>query len=98
MGGDYLLVTILLLYLAEELFETVAQGCAFGEPQGQAGADVLRESEELHLFAELAVVAFLGFFEQHEVFVEHLLLGERDAVDSDELVALFVATPVGACE
>ncbi|MBP0978441.1 MAG: hypothetical protein J6P89_09730, partial [Oscillospiraceae bacterium] len=40
----------------------------------------VREHEELHLRANLAVVALLGFLEHDEVFVENLLLGERDAV------------------
>ena len=98
MRGDYLLVTILFLNLAEKLLEAVAEGCAFGEPEGETGAYVLGEGEKLHLLAEFAVVAFLGFLREHEIFVEHLFLGEGDAVDSDELVALLVATPVGPCE
>ena len=76
MRGDHLLVAVLLLDLAQELFEAVAQGGSFGEPEGQAGAYVLGEGEEFHLFAEFAVVAFLGFFEEHEIFVEHFLLGK----------------------
>ena len=98
VGRDNLLVTVFFLNFAQELFEAVAQGGSFGEPQGESGAHVLREREKFHLLAELAVVAFLGFFKQHEVFVEHLFLGESDAIDSDELVALFVAAPVGSGE
>ena len=96
--GDDLLVAVLLLYLAQELLEAVAQGGAFGEPQGQAGADVAAEGEELHLLAELAVVALLGLLEEGEVLVQHLFLGEGDAVDAYKLVALFVAAPVCAGE
>ncbi len=98
MRGDYLLVAILFLNLAEELLEAVTQGCALGEPEGQAGADVLREGEKLHLLAELAVVTLLGLLEEGEILVEHLLLGEGDAVDAHELLALLVAAPEGSGE
>ena len=98
MRGDYLEVTVFLLDFAEELLQAVAQGGSFRKPEGQAGADVGREREQLHLLAELAVVALLRFLEKLQVLVEHLLLGEGDAVDAHELVALFVAAPVGSGE
>ena len=44
------------------------------------------------------MVAFFGFFEECEVFIEHLLFGECDAVYAHELVAFFVAAPVSTCE
>ena len=44
------------------------------------------------------MVALLGLLEESQVFVEHLLLGEGDAVDAHELLALLVAAPVGAGE
>ena len=98
MRGNHLLIAVFLLNFAEELLQTVAQGGSLWKPQGQTGTHVLREREELHLLAELAVVALLGLLEENEIFVEHLLLGEGDAVDSDELVALLVAAPVRAGE
>ena len=98
MRGDYLKIAILLLYLAEELLEAVAQGGSFRQPERQAGTYTLAEGEEFHLFAELAVVALLRFFEQGKIFVEHFLLREGYAVYSDELVALLVAAPVGSGE
>ena len=39
------------------------------------------------------MVALLGLFEHDEVFVEHLLLRERDAVDARHLLALGVSAP-----
>ncbi len=95
MRGDHLLVAVLFLYLAQELLETVAQGGTFGQPKGQALADVGREGKKFHLFAQFAVVAFFSFFEHDEVFVEHLLFGEGDTVNAHKLVALFIAAPVG---
>ena len=44
------------------------------------------------------MVALLGLFEQHEVFVQHALLGEGDAVDTGELLTVLVAAPVGTCD
>ncbi len=35
VGGDYLLVTISLLNLAEELLKTVTQGGTLGKPEGK---------------------------------------------------------------
>ena len=42
------------------------------------------------------MVALLGFFHHLEVLVEHALLGEGDAVDTGQLLAVLVALPVGA--
>ena len=39
------------------------------------------------------MVAFLGLLEHDEVFVEHLLLREGDAVDTCHLLALGIAAP-----
>ena len=39
------------------------------------------------------MVALFGFLEQSEVFVEHGLLGEGDAVDAYKLLAFFVTAP-----
>lgn len=96
MGSDYLLVTVFLLDAAEELLEAVAQGGTFGKPQGQSGADVGAEGEQLEFFAYFAVVALLGFFEQYEILVQHFFLGEGYAVYTSQLVALFVTAPVCA--
>ena len=41
------------------------------------------------------MVALLGLFEQLQVFLQHLLLGEGDAVETGHLRTLFVAAPVG---
>ena len=42
------------------------------------------------------MVTLLGLFEEDKIFVKHRFLREGDAVDSGELLALFVAAPVGA--
>ena len=94
MRSYYLLIAETLLYAAQELFETFTQGCASRQPQRQTGAYGLRESKQLELFAQLAMVAFLGLFEQHKILVEHFLFGERNAVNTYQLIALLIAAPV----
>ena len=49
MRSDYLQVTVLLLNLAEELLQAVAQRGALGQPQGQALAHHRREREQFHV-------------------------------------------------
>ena len=52
--------------------------------------------EQIHLAAELAVVALLGFLDLLEVGVELFLLGEGRAVDAREHLAVGIAAPIGA--
>jgi len=97
MRGDDLLVAVFFLHVAQELFEPVPERGAFRQPQGQTLSHALRETEQFEVLAQLAVVAFLGLLHHHEVFVEHRLLGERDAVDARQHLVLLVAAPVGTC-
>ncbi len=50
--------------------------------------------KQLKFLAYFAVVALLGFFEQNEILIEHLLLGEGDAIKARELRPFLIATPV----
>ena len=93
--GDDLLVAETLLHLAQVVLQAQAQVGTLGQPDGQSLAYLVGEHEELHLLANLAVVALLGFLEHDEVVVEHLLLGERDAVETLHLLAAGIATPEG---
>ena len=56
----------------------------------------LLEVEQIHLAAELAVVALLGFLDLLEIGVEFLLLGEGGAVDARQHFAVGIAAPIGA--
>ncbi len=96
VGGDDLLVAVLLLHAAQELLQAVAQRGALREPQRQTLAHALREGEQLEVLAQLAVVALLGLLHHLDILVEHRLFGERDAVDACEHLILLVAAPVGA--
>ena len=96
MRGDDLLVSVLLLDIAQELLQAVAQCGALRQPERKALTHALREGEQLEILAQLAVVALLGLLHHLEVLVEHRLLGERDAVDTREHLVLLVAAPVGS--
>jgi hypothetical protein len=98
MGRYHLHIAILFLDFAQELLQAVAQGRAFGQPQRKALPNSVGEREKFHLLAEFAVVALLGFLEQDKILVEHLLLGERNAVYAHELLAFLVSAPVCACK
>ena len=95
MRGDDGQVAISALNFGEHILQTVAQHSAFWQPQGQSLTHILREGEEFHLLAELAVVALFCFFEHHEIFVEHFLLGEANAIHAHQLRAFFIAAPIG---
>ena len=77
--------------------QPLEQRPALRVPEHRARRVVL-EMEQVHLAAELAVVALLGFLELLEVGGELLLVAERGAVDALELRALRIAAPVGARE
>jgi hypothetical protein len=64
--------------------------------QKNAAMRFLLQVEQVHLRAQLAVVALGGFFEPEEVRVELLLVEPAGAVDAGQLRVLLVAAPVGA--
>ena len=53
-----------------------------------------QERKELHLLAELDMIALLCLFEHLEVFVHLFFFRERRSVDAGEHLALFVAAPI----
>ena len=55
----------------------------------EAGADLLREREQVELDAELAMVAPLGFLDALQILVERLLRFPRGAVDALVSCGLF---------
>ena len=93
--GLDLVVAELGLHLVPIVHEGVADDHAVGEPEREAGAR-LGHHEEVHLLADLAVVAALGLLEHVQVLVELLLGGEGDAVDAGEHLVVLIALPVGA--
>ena len=101
MRSDNLLIAKALLNLAQVILQAQAKLCSLRQPDGQALAYFVGEHEQLHLLANLTVVAFLGFLEHHKILVEHLLLGEGDAVQTLHLLTGSIAAPEGtghACQ
>ena len=84
-----------LLAAADVVLQRLEQRPAFGMPEHRAGRFLL-EMEQVHLAAEPAVVALLGFLDLLEVGVELFLLGEGGAVDAGEHRVVAVAAPIGA--
>ena len=66
-----------------------------GWKTAQAGADLVREGEQVQLGAELAVVALLGLLEELQVRLQLVLGRPGGAVDALELRVLLAAAPVG---
>ena len=82
---------------AHELDERAEQRPALRVPEHGADGLVL-EVEEVHLLAELAMVAALGFLEPIEIRLELLRVGPRSAVDALQHLVVRVAAPIGARE
>ncbi len=90
---DDLLIVVGLQHVAQQLLQAQTQLSTLRQPDGQTLTHTLGEHEQLHLLANLTVVALLGFLKHDEIFIEHLLLREGDAVDTRHLLAVGIATP-----
>ena len=95
VGRVDVLVAEFALEAEDVVLQQAADGCAFGEPERQAGADFFADGEELEFLAEAAVVAALRVFDALEVVVEVFLREEGGAVNALELRVLLVAEPIG---
>ena len=91
--GDDLLVSEILLNLAQHVLKTQTELRSLGQPDGQTFSHAVGEHEEFHLFSYLTMVALFGFFQHDEILVEHLFLREGDTIDAFHLLALGIATP-----
>ena len=98
MRSDNLLIAIVFLNLCEIFLEAVTQSCTSWEPHRETFANHVGEHEKFKLTAEFAVVAFLSFLKKNEVILKVFLLRECDTVDTCQLFAILVATPVSASD
>ena len=80
MRGDHLLVTVLLLYLAQEGFQTISQHGSLRQPHRKSRTNRLREHEQLHLLTNLTMIALFCLLHQYQPFVQHFLFRESDTV------------------
>ena len=92
--GD-LHVTGLVVDLAPVVQQRVLKDHAVGQEEREAGG-LVAHHKEVHLAADLAVVALLGLLQHVHVLVELFLGGKGDAVDAGEHLVVLVALPVGA--
>ncbi len=95
VGRVHFLVAFAVEAAAHVVDERLEQRPALRMPEQRARRFFL-EMEQVHLAAELAVVALLGFLELREVGLELILGREGGAVDALELRVVAVATPIGA--
>ena len=92
--GD-LHVAGLVVNLAPVVQQRVLKDHAVGQEEREAGG-LVAHHKEVHLAADLAVVALLGLLQHVHVLVELVLGGKGDAVDAGEHLVVLVALPVGA--
>ena len=95
--SDNLLIVIRFQNTAEKLLKAQTKLSAFRQPDRQTLTHTLGEHEEFHFLSDLSVVALLGLLEHDKILVEHLLLRERDSVDTCHLLTLGIATPESTC-
>lgn len=92
--GD-LHVAGLVVDLAPVVQQRVLKDHAVGQEEREAGG-LVAHHKEVHLAADLAVVALLGLLQHVHVLVEFFLGGKGDAVDAGEHLVVLIALPVGA--
>ena len=92
--GD-LHVAGLVMNLAPVVQQRVLKDHAVGQEEWEAGG-LVAHHKEVHLAADLAVVALLGLLQHVHVLVELFLGGKGDAVDAGEHLVVLVTLPVGA--
>ena len=80
MRGDHLLVTVFLLYLTQECFQTISQHGPFRQPHRKSRTNRLWEHKQLHLLTNLTVIALFCLLHQYQPFVQHFLFRESDTV------------------
>lgn len=88
------LVALLLVAAARVVLHGPADDAALGVEDGEAGADLVGEGEQVQLAAEAAVVALGGLLQELQVRLELVLGGPGGAVDALEHGVLLAAPPV----
>ncbi len=94
LRGLDLEVAILTLHFTHVLLKHLIQGPALRVPENHARRFFLG-MEQAETLADLAMVAFFGFFDALDVGCQLFLVGPGSAVDALQLLVLGVATPVG---
>ncbi len=93
VGGQ---IAALQQFGADELLDDRPDLRALGVPEDQAWAGGFVDREKVQLFAELAVIAALGFRHAGEIRIEFGFVGKRRAIDALQHRVVLVAAPIGA--
>ena len=88
-------IASLLLGVLHPALQQLDDPCALGQQDGQALTDAVHCGEILQLAAQLVVVALQRVLTLLEIRLQLVLIGERHAVDTLELLAAGIAAPVG---
>ena len=92
--SNNLLIIVTCLNTAQEFLQTQTQCSTFRQPHRQAFTYCIREHEQIHFLTDFAMVTFLGFFQNNQIFIQHLFLRESNTVDTRHHLAVFMSTPV----
>ena len=87
-------ITALEQFLLHQVAQLGADDSALRHPKNKARTDQRRNGEQPHLFADLAMVPFAGFFLRLEPFIELSFVPEGSPVNALELRIFFVAPVV----
>ena len=90
----YFLIIITGLDTAQEILQTDTQGSTFRQPHGKSLAHHIGKHEQIHFLTYLTMVAFLGFFQHYQIFVQHFLLRESYTINTCHLLAVFLSSPI----
>ncbi len=81
MRRHHLLVTVTLFEsFSGNLPDASAKAVPFGNHIGNPFPDTFGEHEKFHFLSYLTMVALLGFFQQRQILVQHLLFRERNGI------------------
>ena len=90
----YFLIIITGLDTAQEILQTDTQGSTFRQPHGKSLAHHIGKHEQIHFLTYLTMVAFLGFFQHYQIFVQHFLLRESYTINTCHLLTVFLPSPI----
>ena len=90
----YFLIVVTSLDTAQEILQTDAQCSTFRQPHGKSLTYHIRKHEQIHFFTYLAMVAFFGFFQHCQIFIQHLFLWESNTINTRHLFAVFLPSPI----
>ena len=90
----YFLIVVTSLDTAQEVLQAQTQCCTFWQPHRKTFTYCIREHKQFHFLTNLTVVAFLGFFQHSQIFIQHFLFRESNTVNTSHLLTVFLSSPI----